>query len=81
MTVKQANIALVLLDVLCACSFYVLVCDHSAMMDSIDIKADKVLLDTGLYYLFLATLSPLIRVIQLTAMLRIKDKRQQEKCG
>ncbi len=69
MTSRTANFVLIIFDLLMLGAIYYLFHEHSAIISSINSKVNQITFDTGLYYLILGTILPLLRIIQLTVVI------------
>ena len=78
MTNKTANWVLVFFDLLALGSLYFLFHEHIAVISNLNNKADQIIFDTGLYYLILFTIFPLIRIVQLTVFISKAKNYQKE---
>ena len=77
MTPRTANLVLLGFDILALGCLFLLYVEHSSLISSIEGNTDSITLDTGIYYLILATLFPLIRLIQAYVYFS-KAKRYQK---
>ena len=64
MTPRTANLILLGFDIFALGCLFLLYVEHSKLISSIEGNTQSIILDTGIYYLILATLFPLIRLIQ-----------------
>lgn len=64
MTPRTANLVLLGFDIFALGCLFLLYVEHSKLISSIEGNTYSILFDTGIYYLILATLFPLIRLIQ-----------------
>ncbi len=69
MSPKTANYGLLLFDALALLGFYILFQEHFLVVSQIDSHSERIIFDTGLYYLLLFSVFPLVRIVQMVALI------------
>lgn len=69
MTPKTANYGLLIFDALALSGLYFMLREHFGVVSQIYNLSERIVFDTGLYYLLLFSIFPLIRIVQTVILI------------